>query len=272
MRSIHGFRAASLLCLATLGICQTAPQAEVSSTETPLIFRSGTNVVPVTVVVRDSKGHAIGNLNVEDFQLFDNGKPQMISKFSIETLAPEPDTSACKKQPLRDIRAPHTRRRQSRRHPQPFRRLPSSTRSPRQPPRSCLHRATPPNVRSILSFHAARPRRHLHHLRPPDAGIHRRSRQAPRRARWNQRKRGNSRGQSAARKLLPSRRLLHGRPHLQQAYVISPSGKLPRATPWSAVISDPPAVPPTLAAIQEGTVSKRVRNFWLLRWCVCKRP
>jgi len=78
MRTVYGFRAASLLCLAALGLCQTAPQAEVTSKETPVIFRSGTNVVPVTVVVRDSKGHATGNLNVEDFQLFDNGKPQMI--------------------------------------------------------------------------------------------------------------------------------------------------------------------------------------------------
>ncbi len=97
MRSIHGFRATSLLCLAALGLCQTAPEAEVSSQEAPLIFRSGTNVVPVTVVVRDSKGHAIGNLNVEDFQLFDNGKPQMISKFSIETLAPEPASAPAPK-------------------------------------------------------------------------------------------------------------------------------------------------------------------------------
>jgi VWFA-related protein len=89
MRSIHGTRAASLLCLAAVGFCQTTPQAEVTSKETPVIFRSGTNVVPVTVVVRDSKGHAVGNLNLEDFQLFDNGKPQMISKFAIETEAPE---------------------------------------------------------------------------------------------------------------------------------------------------------------------------------------
>jgi VWFA-related protein len=91
VRSSYGIRAASLLCLAALGLCQSAPQAEVTTKETPVIFRSGTNLVPVTVVVRDSKGHAVGNLNAEDFQLFDNGKPQMISKFSVETLAPESD-------------------------------------------------------------------------------------------------------------------------------------------------------------------------------------
>jgi VWFA-related protein len=90
MRSFYGIRAASLLCLAALGLCQTSPQAEVTSKDTPVIFRSGTNLVPVTVVVRDAKGHPVGNLNIEDFQLFDNGKPQMISKFSIETQAAEP--------------------------------------------------------------------------------------------------------------------------------------------------------------------------------------
>ena len=38
----------------------------------------------VPVVVRDGKGKAIGTLQKEDFQLFDKGKPQVISKFSIE--------------------------------------------------------------------------------------------------------------------------------------------------------------------------------------------
>jgi VWFA-related protein len=44
------------------------------------------DLVPVPVVVSESKGRAAGNLGVEDFQLFDNGKPQMISKFSVEKL------------------------------------------------------------------------------------------------------------------------------------------------------------------------------------------
>lgn len=40
--------------------------------------------VPVTVVLRDPKGNAIGALKKEDFELFDNGKPQEITTFSIE--------------------------------------------------------------------------------------------------------------------------------------------------------------------------------------------
>ena len=47
-------------------------------------FSTGVNLVLVPVVVRDNKGHAIGTLHKEDFQLFDKGKLQFISKFSIE--------------------------------------------------------------------------------------------------------------------------------------------------------------------------------------------
>ena len=60
--------------------------AEMSSKESSVTFKSSTNLVPVPVVVRDSSGHAIGNLAIDDFQLFDNGKPQMISKFTLEKL------------------------------------------------------------------------------------------------------------------------------------------------------------------------------------------
>ena len=44
-------------------------------------------LVQVSVVLRDAKGHAVGSLKKEDFQLFDNGKPQVISSFSAERAA-----------------------------------------------------------------------------------------------------------------------------------------------------------------------------------------
>jgi VWFA-related protein len=55
--------------------------------ETPATFRTKVNLVLVPVVVRDKQGRAVGDLHKEDFQLFDKGKPQTISSFSIETLA-----------------------------------------------------------------------------------------------------------------------------------------------------------------------------------------
>jgi VWFA-related protein len=59
--------------------------AEVSSRDTPATFKVRVNLVLARVVVRDAVGNVVGNLRKEDFQLFDNGKPQVISAFSVET-------------------------------------------------------------------------------------------------------------------------------------------------------------------------------------------
>jgi VWFA-related protein len=59
-------------------------QAEMSSHEAPATFKAKVNLVLVPVVVRDSQGRGIGNLKQEDFQVFDKGKPQLITKFSVE--------------------------------------------------------------------------------------------------------------------------------------------------------------------------------------------
>jgi VWFA-related protein len=47
-------------------------------------LRLKVNLVPVPVVVRDSAGHAVGNLQKENFQLFDNRKQQQITQFTLE--------------------------------------------------------------------------------------------------------------------------------------------------------------------------------------------
>ncbi len=42
----------------------------------------------VRAVVRDEKGNLVPNLHREDFQIFDNRKPQLLSTFSVETAEP----------------------------------------------------------------------------------------------------------------------------------------------------------------------------------------
>ncbi len=59
--------------------------AELSSRDTAPTFRVRVNLVLVRVVVRDEQGHVVPNLRKEDFQLFDNRKPQTISTFSVDT-------------------------------------------------------------------------------------------------------------------------------------------------------------------------------------------
>ncbi|HEX4004430.1 MAG TPA: VWA domain-containing protein [Candidatus Acidoferrales bacterium] len=58
-----------------------------STHDNPVPLQSRVNLVPVRVVVRDPNGNAIANLHREDFQLFEDGKPQIVSNFTVETLA-----------------------------------------------------------------------------------------------------------------------------------------------------------------------------------------
>jgi VWFA-related protein len=57
-------------------------------------FKAHVNLVMVPVVVRDVHGVAVGNLTKDNFQLFDKGKPQEITRFSAEKIGGKPPLGA----------------------------------------------------------------------------------------------------------------------------------------------------------------------------------
>jgi VWFA-related protein len=59
--------------------------SEISQTDTAATFKVRVNLVQVRVIVRDPSGKAIDNLTKQDFLLYDQGKLQFISNFSVET-------------------------------------------------------------------------------------------------------------------------------------------------------------------------------------------
>jgi len=72
---------------------QPAPQApaqpekavtEMTTHDEQATFKSRVDLVMVAVVVRDGHGKPVAGLKKEDFQLFDRGKPQNISRFTAE--------------------------------------------------------------------------------------------------------------------------------------------------------------------------------------------
>jgi VWFA-related protein len=86
-RAVDGIRYAVLIL--TFAVAAAA-QPEVVTHEAPATFDSRVNLVSVPVVVRDRDGRPVGNLSQNDFQLFDKGRGQEITKFSVETGAAAP--------------------------------------------------------------------------------------------------------------------------------------------------------------------------------------
>jgi len=64
---------------------KTDTGSEISQTESAATFKVRVNLVQVRVIVRDSSGKPIDSLTRQDFLLYDQGKLQTISNFSVET-------------------------------------------------------------------------------------------------------------------------------------------------------------------------------------------
>jgi VWFA-related protein len=66
---------------------------EMNTRDSTAPFSVRVNLVPIRVVVRDAHGQAVADLHQEDFRVFEDGKPQLISHFSIEKAVATPVAS-----------------------------------------------------------------------------------------------------------------------------------------------------------------------------------
>ena len=82
--------------LVLIFICLAIPEARPQTDPT---FESKLDVVLVPVVIRDRSGRTVGNLKKEDFQVFDEGKLQTLTGFTMQTRAGESQNSAVSNQP-----------------------------------------------------------------------------------------------------------------------------------------------------------------------------
>ena len=93
--SLAALAVTGILRTGLIGSAQSGETAEVTSQDSQPAFqlRVQRNEVLVRVVVRDAQGHAVTNLEKDDFRLLDNNKPQTITHFSIEKTS-EPATGS----------------------------------------------------------------------------------------------------------------------------------------------------------------------------------
>lgn len=87
--SVRNLPTVAFVCLSVFSSSHAAIQQtnEAQTQVGTYTFKSNVNVVLVPVVVRDKQGRAVGNLKSEDFRVFDNDKPQVISGFTIQARA-----------------------------------------------------------------------------------------------------------------------------------------------------------------------------------------
>jgi VWFA-related protein len=76
----------AVCCMTLAAGAQETPHSGAKSDESGFVIRSQSNLIVVPVVVRDAKGKPVSGLTRDDFEVFDNKKPQAISHFSTETI------------------------------------------------------------------------------------------------------------------------------------------------------------------------------------------
>ena len=86
MKTNPVYLAAILLCSLFIALNRQGAAQQIQDAQSPdslTTIHVDTNALLLPVVVRDASGHAVGTLGKQDFQVFDQGKAQPISGFSV---------------------------------------------------------------------------------------------------------------------------------------------------------------------------------------------
>lgn len=88
----------ALIVLASLALAQSIPPDEIRSRTTPynppqLTLRTEVRVVEIPAVVRDPQHRAVAGLTRDDFEIYDEGKKQPITAFSVQSSAAKADAA-----------------------------------------------------------------------------------------------------------------------------------------------------------------------------------
>jgi len=89
----------TLILAAGLASAPYGAAGPVQQTPPPAVFRGGTELVLVNVVVRDKNGNVVRGLTRDDFAVVEDNKPQIVTSFDFEELdrapaaAPPPNGS-----------------------------------------------------------------------------------------------------------------------------------------------------------------------------------
>jgi VWFA-related protein len=89
---LSGLLAAAVFSGVPAAAAQDSGTQEIATREVPSEFKIQVqrNVVLVRAIVRDANGRPVSGLRKEDFRLFDNGKPQEIDQFAMESPSRSP--------------------------------------------------------------------------------------------------------------------------------------------------------------------------------------
>jgi VWFA-related protein len=82
--NMRRFPVVALGCLVFVSGARTAAQQGNGAHDTTPKLEMSVNRVLVPVIVRDQQGRTVGGLKKEDFQVFDNDKPRIVSAFTVE--------------------------------------------------------------------------------------------------------------------------------------------------------------------------------------------